>query len=113
MLTCRKSLQKHWQKTCGLGFQSEEKFHFGCVASVEPLAIAAIPGGFIFVSVGLVDLCRGHEDWLAGVVGHEIGHVVKLMHLRKHLLQKFVQLLSKGAMVGGPLSVLHSASLPF
>ena len=80
----------------------KREFHFGCVASVEPLAIA-VPGGFIFVSVGLVDLCRGHEDWLAGVVGHEIGHVVKNHAFEKAVASKFVQLLSKGAMVGGPL----------
>ena len=97
----QESLRSIGKRLADWGFQPEREFHFGCVASVEPLAIA-VRGGFIFVSVGLVDLCRGHEDWLAGVVGHEIGHVVKNHAFEKAVASKFVQLLSKGAMVGGP-----------
>ncbi len=78
------------------------QFQFGCVASAEPAAVA-VPGGFVFVSVGLVDLCRGNQDWLAGLMGHEIAHIVKNHAFQKAVASKFVQLLSQGAMVGGPL----------
>jgi predicted Zn-dependent protease len=77
-------------------------FRFGCVALEEPAAVA-IPGGFIFVSAGLLELCTGNEDQLAGLLGHEIGHVVKNHAFERAVASKFVQLISQGAMVGGPL----------
>ena len=36
----------------------------------------ALPGGFIYVNRGLIDRAQ-HLDELAGVLGHEIGHVVR------------------------------------
>lgn len=36
----------------------------------------AVPGGFIYVYKGLIDLMPS-DDELAGVIGHEIGHIVK------------------------------------
>ncbi len=36
----------------------------------------AIPGGFIYVYKGLIDLMPS-DDELAGVLGHELGHIVK------------------------------------
>lgn len=42
----------------------------------------ACPGGFIYVFQGLVDLMPS-DDELAGVIGHEIGHVVKRHTVRQ------------------------------
>jgi len=50
-------------------------FEFNVVDQMEPNAFA-LPGGFIFVSRGLLVLANG-EDQLACVMGHEIGHVVR------------------------------------
>jgi Zn-dependent protease with chaperone function len=36
----------------------------------------AIPGGFIYIDKGLIDLMPS-DDELAGVIGHEVGHIVK------------------------------------
>ncbi|MFT5498394.1 MAG: Zn-dependent protease with chaperone function, partial [Kiritimatiellia bacterium] len=36
----------------------------------------ALPGGFVFISYTLVQLCR-NDDELAFVLGHELAHVVK------------------------------------
>jgi beta-barrel assembly-enhancing protease len=41
----------------------------------SPTALA-LPGGFIFVDVALLDLCARQPDELAFVVGHEMAHVV-------------------------------------
>ena len=48
-------------------------WRFKIVDMPEPNAFA-LPGGYVYVSRGLLALVN-HEDELAGVVGHEIGHV--------------------------------------
>jgi hypothetical protein len=48
-----------------------EGFHCG-----EPNAFA-LPGGFIFVSRPILDLCDWNEHEIAFILGHEMGHVLK------------------------------------
>lgn len=50
-------------------------YHFLVLNAWEPLAYAA-PGGFIFISKGLIEL-MGNEEELAGVLAHEVAHVNK------------------------------------
>ncbi len=52
-------------------------YHFLILDSAEINAFAA-PGGFIFVSRGMIRLCRTEDD-LAAVLAHEVGHV-QCMH---------------------------------
>ncbi|MCM8800826.1 MAG: M48 family metallopeptidase [Candidatus Omnitrophica bacterium] len=47
-------------------------YHFRVVKDKE-LNAFAIPGGFIYVNSGLMDIAN--DDELAGVLGHEIGHI--------------------------------------
>ena len=56
------------------------EWHFGVIESSDVNAFAA-PGGYIFVTRGLYKLL-GNEADLAGVLGHEIGHVIKKHHLK-------------------------------
>ena len=56
------------------------EWHFGVIESNDVNAFAA-PGGYIFVTRGLYRLLGSEAD-LAGVLGHEIGHVVEKHHLR-------------------------------
>ncbi|MCP3984546.1 MAG: M48 family metalloprotease [bacterium] len=49
------------------------EYRFAVADMAEPNAFA-LPGGWIYVSRGLLAI-TGSEDELAGVVGHEIGHV--------------------------------------
>ena len=51
------------------------KFHCDLIRAAEPNAMA-LPGGFLFVSTSLVDLCERRPDELAFVIGHEMAHVV-------------------------------------
>lgn len=48
-------------------------YHYLVLDTTDPLAYSA-PGGFIFVSRGLVALMKNEEE-LAGVLAHEVAHV--------------------------------------
>ena len=49
------------------------KFH---VVNSDAVNAFAVPGGFIYVNRGLIERAR-RLDQLAGVLGHEIGHIVE------------------------------------
>ncbi len=55
-------------------------WHFGVIQSDDVNAFAA-PGGYIFVTLGLYRLLQNEAD-LAGVLGHEVGHVIRKHHLK-------------------------------
>jgi len=54
-------------------------WHFGVIDSTSINAFAA-PGGYILITRGLYEILDG-EAQLAGVLGHEIGHVVRRHHI--------------------------------
>ncbi len=65
-----------------LALQTERtdlQWHFGVLDDPELNAFAA-PGGYVFISRGLL-LRMGSEAELAGVLAHEIAHVVRRHHL--------------------------------
>jgi predicted Zn-dependent protease len=77
--------------------QSERQnlpWRFGVIDTASVNAFAA-PGGFILVTRGLYDMLE-NESQLAGVLGHEIGHVVRRHHVT--VLQKSAAI-SAGAQV--------------
>jgi len=59
--------------------RADLKWYFGVLESEDINAFAA-PGGFIFLTKGLYRQLHNEAE-LAGVLGHEIGHVVKRHHL--------------------------------
>jgi predicted Zn-dependent protease len=65
-------------------------WHFGVIQSDDVNAFAA-PGGYIFVTLGLYRLLQNEAD-LAGVLGHEIGHVIRQHHLKILQQSKLVDL---------------------
>lgn len=67
-------------------------WHFGVIDSEDLNAFAA-PGGYVLLTKGLYRKLNNEAE-LAGVLAHEIGHVIKKHHLK--LLQK-TQLLNFGA----------------
>jgi len=67
----------------GIASQSERanlNWHFGVIDSNDINAFA-VPGGYIFVTKGLYRLLR-NESELAGVLAHEVAHVVHKHHLK-------------------------------
>jgi beta-barrel assembly-enhancing protease len=76
--------------------RSSLPWHFGVIESEDINAFAA-PGGYVLMTKGLYRKLRNEAE-LAGVLGHEIGHVVRKHQLK--LIQK-QQMLSLGADVLG------------
>ena len=66
-------------------------WHFFVVDSKDVNAFA-VPGGFVYVNRGLIEH-TGKMDELAGVLGHEIGHIV-----RRHSVQQLKR--SGGTRIG-------------
>jgi Zn-dependent protease with chaperone function len=66
----------------GVGDPRRE-FRFAVAAAAEANAFA-LPGGFVFVTAPLIDLCHGDRDEMAFFLGHEMGHVLA-GHAREQL----------------------------
>lgn len=75
------------QKMVAQSERSTLAFQFHVLDSTEINAFAA-PGGFVFVTTGALRLMT-NEAQLAGVVGHEVGHVAK-----RHSIQGIQQQLA-------------------
>lgn len=58
-----------------LASKSEYQFDFHVLADDQTINAFALPGGQIFITLGLLKRLST-EDQLAGVIGHEIGHVI-------------------------------------
>jgi Zn-dependent protease with chaperone function/tetratricopeptide (TPR) repeat protein len=71
----------------------------------------ALPGGQIFVTRGMLDLGLD-DDMLAGLLGHEIGHVVHEHGIRMQHRATLLNILSSALMVGVMISADGSSRPP-
>ena len=55
-------------------------WHFGIINSTDINAFAA-PGGYIFITLGLYQILNDEAE-LAGVLAHEVSHVIRKHHLK-------------------------------
>lgn len=89
------------------------RFDFHVLADPETVNAFALPGGQIFITVGLLKRLE-NENQIAGVLGHEIGHVVN-RHSAEHMAQQgLLQGIAQGVMVGasdGGMSTGQIASM--
>lgn len=65
-------------------------WHFGVVDTEDINAFAA-PGGYIFLTKGLYRRLHNEAE-LAGVLGHEIGHVIRKHHIKVMQQSQFIAL---------------------
>jgi predicted Zn-dependent protease len=79
------------------------KFHFETFKSAEPNAFA-LPGGFIFVSSSLLELCRFNQDEVAFILAHEMGHVIRGHAMSRIISNSAISTASRAAPVRGVLS---------
>jgi predicted Zn-dependent protease len=82
--------------------RQDVKYEFHAVDMEETNAFA-LPGGYVYVSRGLLALANS-EDELAGVVGHEIGHVAA-----RHSAQR--QTRAQVAGIGAAIATIGAAIL--
>jgi predicted Zn-dependent protease len=80
----------------------QRSFHFDAFAAGEPNAFA-LPGGFIFVSRSLLELCRWDPSEMAFILGHEMGHVIRGHAIERIVANTAVTVASRAAPVRGAL----------
>jgi predicted Zn-dependent protease len=86
--------------------RSHVVFHFTVLDSPEVNAFA-LPGGYIYITRGILAYLNSEAE-LAGVLGHEIGHVTARHSVRQHTAQTATQLLNVivGSKAGAPFGDL-------
>ena len=80
-------------------------FGFETFEGGEPNAFA-LPGGYIFVSRSLVELCKRNQDEVAFILGHEMGHVIRGHAMDRIITNSAISLGTKFTSVRGPLTAL-------
>jgi predicted Zn-dependent protease len=79
------------------------KFSFETVNGPEPNAFA-LPGGFIFVTQSLVELCRYDKNEIACILGHEMAHIMRGHAMNRIISNSAIAAASRTAQVRGALS---------
>jgi predicted Zn-dependent protease len=64
---------------------TRRRFAFAVLASEEPNAFA-LPGGFVFITRGILELCRWDRNEAAIILAHEMAHVI-----RKHPMERVME----------------------
>lgn len=83
--------------------RSDVAWQFNVVDDPEPNAFA-LPGGYVYVTRGLLVLLND-EDELAGVLGHEMGHV-----LERHAVRRVTAATPFAILFGVPAGILGKVS---
>ncbi len=73
-------------------------FHFYLLDSPQVNAFA-LPGGYIYITRGIMAYMQ-EEEHLAGVIGHEIGHVTARHGVRQQAQSQFMGLLGAAVAIG-------------
>jgi predicted Zn-dependent protease len=79
------------------------KFNFETFKSPEPNAFA-LPGGFVFATQSLVELCRYDHDEIACILGHEMAHIMRGHAMNRIVSNSAIAAVSRAAPIRGALS---------
>lgn len=80
----------------------ERKFSFYAINQPGPNAFA-LPGGFIFITCDLIELCNYDPGELAFVLGHEMGHVIKGHAIGRIISSTAISTVSRNAAMRTPV----------
>lgn len=73
-------------------------FSFECFSSTEPQAFC-LPGGFIFVSDSLMQLCGGAAGQIAFILAHEMAHVIEGHVMERMLANALIKVIARAGHV--------------
>jgi predicted Zn-dependent protease len=96
-------LNETGQRLAACVANKSRRFSFETVRGTEPNAFA-LPGGFIFVTRSLVELCQGNRDEVAFILGHEMGHVIRGHAMDRIVSNSAIAAASRAAPIRGLLS---------
>ena len=85
-----------------LARETPYKYEFHLLADQRAINAFALPGGQIFITYALLSKLK-NEDQLAGVLGHEIGHVLGKHSAERIGESEFWKTVSSGASVGADM----------
>ena len=85
------------QELAAKGISNPYKFNFYVLRDPKTINAFALPGGQVFITAGLLSRLKS-EDQLAGVLGHEIGHVIHRHSSVQMAKSEFLQGLAGAAM---------------
>ncbi len=80
----------------------QRRFHFDAFQAGEPNAFA-LPGGFIFISHSIVELCQWNADEVAFILAHEMGHVLKGHSIERIVTNSAISMASRVGPARGAL----------
>lgn len=87
------------------------QYEFHVLADPNTVNAFAMPGGQIFITMGLLKRLQS-KDQVAGVLGHEVGHVVARHSAQQMEKQKLTQgLVGAAGVVGGDMSSAQYAQM--
>ena len=90
---------------------SEYQFDFHLLADPRSINAFALPGGQVFITAALFDQLQ-NEDQLAGVIGHEIAHVIERHSAERISKQELTQGLTGAAVIAaGDYSTAQAAQM--
>ena len=72
----KQTLDEIGHRLAGCVTDKSRTFSFEIVKGTQPNAFA-LPGGFIFVTRSLLELCQWNNNEIAFILGHEMSHVIR------------------------------------
>jgi predicted Zn-dependent protease len=100
---CDRMLNQIGQRLAHCVANKLRRFSFETIKGPEPNAFA-LPGGFVFVTKSLVDLCQSDPDEIAFILGHEMAHVVRGHAMNRIVSNSAINIASRVGPGRGPLS---------
>lgn len=76
------------------------RFSFEIVKNGTPNAFA-LPGGYIFVTRAMLELCECNEDEIAFILGHEMAHVIRGHAIDRIINNSAISIASKAVPIHG------------
>lgn len=96
-------MNKTGQRLADCVANKHRRFAFEAIQGVEPNAFA-LPGGFVFVTKSLIDLCQRDRDEMAFILAHEMAHVIRGHAMNRIVSHSAIRIASRATPVRGLFS---------